>query len=122
VIPVNAPEVSPLTSTGSRKLTRKSGIVGRDKSRTFESPLEYFTYNEPDGVGTTKQQVEFLIKGTPAEDRWRAATTPKKGGDKRSEEARAEAAERQTNSDIVTIESDGRASSARSGTPTHSTP
>jgi hypothetical protein len=51
----------------------------RDLGRTFDSPLEYFTYHEPDGVGTTEDQVVRLIRGTPAEELWRKATVNPQG-------------------------------------------
>lgn len=46
----------------------------RAKGREFRSPLEYFTHNEPDGVGTTDAQVRKLIAGHPeVEGEWRKA-------------------------------------------------
>lgn len=45
----------------------------RAKGRPFKSALEYFTHNEPDGVGTTPDMVAKLLKGTDVEGKWREA-------------------------------------------------
>jgi hypothetical protein len=42
--------------------------------QSWSSALEYFTHNEPDGVGTTEAQIRTQLAGTPVEGAWRQAT------------------------------------------------
>lgn len=51
----------------------------RDLGRPFRAALEYFEYNEPDGVGTSEKQVLKLIAGTPVEGKWRKETKARPG-------------------------------------------